>query len=162
MDIFVYILLFLVLGIIAYQDLISRTIHWLTLPALVISILFFINFEIVIKDLLLNIIFLTGTMLTLVLYIRIRTGKFQDITKAHFGLGDILFLYALTPITSFDCFVVLFTIGTLFTLFLGLSIRFFSEKKTIPFAGDFALFLMLLISLDKFIPSLTFTKLMLR
>lgn len=157
-----FILLLIVLFTIAYQDLASRSIHWVTVPMLFISIICYLQFNIDVYSIFLNLLFLLFTLGTLVLYLRLRTGKFLDITKSHFGLGDILFLFALVPISAFNGFVVLFTMGTLFTLILGLILNQVSKSESIPYAGNFSIFLMVLLSIDKFLPTLTFTKFLLR
>lgn len=155
------ITILLLLGIIVFQDFMSRSIHWLTLPPLFIG-LFFYKLEIVsFYAILLNLIFISIIMGSLVVYLRIRQKTWVNPTKSFFGWGDILFLLAITPVEDNRSFMFLFISGTLFSLLLTLLLRMTTIKiETIPYAGMFSIFLMAHLIYSYFNPQFSYYKLL--
>jgi hypothetical protein len=129
-----------ILGVICYQDLRFRSIHWVTIPLLFAALVFHQLPNIELKSIALNLGFLGFLLGGLYLYLKIRKQGKINLLKDYFGLGDVLFLIALTPLIRFPFFVHFFTVGTLFTLFcFGISMLF-KKNALIPFAGYFAIY----------------------
>ena len=152
MIIFFYIALFL-LAVIFFQDLRSRAIWWF-LPPVLFGCFVILNWsETTVPGILLNAAFVTALIGFLVIYIRFRFGKLQNPFKEHFGLGDFLFLLALTPLFQFREFIWFFTFGTLAVLVVHLAVYLFKKTSTIPYAGYLALFTGFYLVTNRFYPT---------
>ncbi|MEQ9229313.1 MAG: hypothetical protein RIF46_01425 [Cyclobacteriaceae bacterium] len=66
------------------------------------------------------------------------------------GLGDWMFLMALTPLFSFEKYLVIMTLGFVFAMILGIAIRFLQKNSTIPLAGLLALWVSIVINVVPF------------
>lgn len=129
----------LLLGTIFVQDIRSRSIWWF-LPPLLFGAFAAYRWETLDwAELGRNVAFVLFLMGMLTLYIRLRFGKLENPFKAYFGLGDFLFILALTPLLSFREFVFFFTIGTFLTLAIHLIAQLIRRSATIPYAGYFSL-----------------------
>lgn len=124
---------------ILFQDLKMRSVHWSLFPMLfTCSILIGIeNIEIIQWGF--SLLFLVTLMLSLTLYLTVRTGKLVNITNGFFSWGDILFLLAIIPVFDVSSFMLFFTFGTLLTLVLHVLSHLIKAQKTIPYAGYMAL-----------------------
>src|SRR5690554_5589713 len=60
----------LILLVIIYQDFKTRSIHWITIPALFTALFLYNADNILIKDILLNILFLLIVFLFMIIYLR--------------------------------------------------------------------------------------------
>jgi hypothetical protein len=136
-----------VLLVIIWQDLRLRAIHWLTLPIL-FSGLSLLNYPISLQSILQNILFIGVVMIFVSIYVSIRNRKFINLTKRHFGLGDILFLIAITPVSESYLFMLLFISGTICTLIITFIRMAIKPQRNIPFAGYFSFFLIGFILVD--------------
>ena len=155
------IVILVVLGIIVFQDFITRSIHWLTLPPLFIGLVFYKAETVSFYDILLNLLFISIIMGSLILYLRIRQKEWVNPTKSFFGWGDILFLLAITPAEDNRSFMFLFICGTVFSLLLTLLLRMTTIKiDTIPYAGMFSVFLMAHLIYSYFNPQFSYYKLL--
>jgi hypothetical protein len=141
------------LSVILYQDVKHRAIHWLLLPLLFVCGLYLKFNELSFLSLVYNALFIILLMGTLLIYLRLRFGQFVNPLKNHFGIGDVLFLFAIIPFFAFPLFMPLFSVGTIFTLIIYLPGYLLKKQKTIPYAGYFALFLAIHLSLETWIPS---------
>lgn len=151
----------LILGIIIYQDFSSKSIHWLTLPPLFIGLLLYTFEKLAFQDIIFNLLFIIVILGSLILYLRLREGKWINPTKSFFGWGDILFLFAITPSESTRNFMFLFIFGTVFSLLLTLALRLVSEKfEIIPYAGMFSIFLLAHLIYTYLNPQFSFIKLL--
>jgi len=129
----------LLLGTIFLQDLISRSIWWFLPPLLFGAFIAYRWDEFSWLTLGFNTAFIVLLMAFLFVYIRFRFGKPELIFKQYFGLGDLLFILALTPLLPFQQFILFFTVGTFSTLVIhGISLLF-KKQPTIPYAGYFSL-----------------------
>ncbi|MEX1193174.1 MAG: hypothetical protein WED10_00035 [Brumimicrobium sp.] len=149
-----------IFGIIVFQDFKSRSIHWLLLPFLFVGLLFYTIESISFVDILFNLLFISIIIGSLILYLRIRQKEWVNPTKEFFGLGDILFLVAITPSENTKNFMFLFISGTIFSLLMTLLLRLMSTKfEIIPYAGMFSIFMMLFLVYTYFNPQFSFYKL---
>lgn len=132
----------LILLVITYQDLKERSIHWITIPLLFVSLLWWKDFTgYSIIETAKNLLFIIAIMVFLTAYISVKHRSFQNITKSYFGWGDILFLLAITPAFTNQAFMLFFIVGTIIVLIISLIMMKLNPSfKVIPYAGLFALF----------------------
>lgn len=138
------------LSLLVFQDLKYRSVHWLLLPMLFVSITFF-RFPQGLQVIVFNGLFVVTLLFFLTLYVSLRNKKLTNLTRDYFGWGDILFLLAIIPVADNFEFMLLVISGTLFTLILTLVISRFRQIGTVPYAGFFALFLLAYIPLNYFL-----------
>lgn len=137
-----FVIAYLLLVAILVQDVRSRAIWWF-LPPLLFADLIWLRWEnFAWESLVLNVLFIVGIMAFLGLYISVRFGNAKELFKRYFGLGDLLFLLAITPLCTFREFILLFTAGTLITLVLFGIGQLIKKRTTIPYAGYFSLAIM--------------------
>ncbi|HLP56111.1 MAG TPA: prepilin peptidase [Fluviicola sp.] len=129
----------LLLGTIFLQDITSRSIWWFLPPLLFGTFIVYRWTDFSWMTLGFNIAFIALLMAFLFVYIRFRFGNPELFFKQYFGLGDLLFILALTPLLSFQHFILFFTIGTFSTLLIHGIILLFKKQATIPYAGYFSL-----------------------
>lgn len=91
-----------------------------------------------------NIVFLFVVFGGLLLYIRWRK---LSLTKS-LGRGDIYFIAVSSLSFNFEKYTSFFVFGLLFSLILHLLVTSKSKQGTIPLAGNFALFLLLIIGIE--------------
>lgn len=127
------------LGIIFLQDIRTRSIWWFLPPLLFVTFLIDRWETLSLIGIAFNITFIVCLMAFLTVYIRFRFGKLQNPFKEYFGLGDFLFILAITPLLSFQQFIYFFTAGTLITLLIHGGTLLFKKQTTIPYAGYFSL-----------------------
>ena len=121
------------------QDITLRSIWWFLPPLLFGAFIAYRWDEFSWLTLGFNTAFIVLLMAFLFVYIRFRFGKPELIFKQYFGLGDLLFILALTPLLPFQQFILFFTVGTFSTLVIhGISLLF-KKQATIPYAGYFSL-----------------------
>lgn len=133
------IILVILLIILFLQDFKSRQYYWFLLPGIVVSS-FLIAEEVNWIACFQNVLFILFLLISLTIYVVIRTGKLVLITKDHFAIGDALFLLAVVPLYSFNQFLWFVTVGTLCCLLTHMIIQFIRKSNTIPFAGYMALY----------------------
>lgn len=139
MPVFAYIAL-PVLAVIFWQDIRTRAIWWFLPPVLFVVLLLFRWEAMAFLNIVINAAFVIVLIGLLTLYIRLRFGKLENPFKNYFGLGDFLFLLALTPLFQLPEFVWFFTAGTICVLIVHLVVMLFRRSSTIPYAGYFSLF----------------------
>jgi hypothetical protein len=133
------IIALLLLGIIFLQDIRTRSIWWFLPPLLFGAFLAYRWETSSFAELGLNMAFVSFLMIFLIGYIRLRFGKIENPFLNYFGLGDFLFILALTPLLSFREFVYFFTAGTFLVLLIHGGVYLFRKQSTIPYAGYFSL-----------------------
>ena len=124
---------------IAVQDIRHRAVFWLWFP-----VVFWVCFawnphNVSLAQVGTNALFVLFLMLALTLYLSIRQRKLVRVWEGFFSWGDILFLFAITPLFTWMGFVYFFTIGTVITLLIHLVVASFSKDKSVPYAGYLAL-----------------------
>ena len=141
-----YISLVLLLLVVIYQDLKWRAVNLIIFPTLLVCTFgVFMGEYYNWHSLLMNVLFITVIILALFVYISIKQKKLTNIFKAHFGLGDVLFMYAVLPLFSSRNLILFIICGMLFSLLLHVVINFKAIGKdaelTIPLAGYLSIFL---------------------
>lgn len=162
MNVVWYIILFLTLALVAWQDFKSRSIYW-WLPVLISISGFFIAHErletaTVFTQILLNLFFSLLILSVVVLYVFIRYRTLKAFTSERFGLGDILMLLAVCPLFPLVSFVVFLCLSNLLILLIELILRITVRQnvRSIPYAGYLSVFLMILTVCGFFIPDINF------
>lgn len=148
MDIALKIAICLTLVLILFQDLKSRGIYWF-LPMVLFAFFSYFNyleFEEVILDIIVyntSILLLFGSLLMLYFLLRYGKNGLQTL-KSQVGLGDALFILALTPAFLPQQFILFLTISFALSLLIGLTMMTLKRWNTIPLAGLQSGFLLLL------------------
>lgn len=134
----IFYVLIVLLVLCLYQDVRSRSIHWVLFP-LLLSASILLNFEQLSPLIIgMNLIFLVTLMLGLTLYISLKNRQWTNITAGYFSWGDILFLVAVLPLFDFPSFILFFTVGTMITLVIHLIVLLFRKQNGVPYAGYMA------------------------
>lgn len=144
-----YVLLITLLVLCFYQDVKSRGIHWVIFPALLAASIYMARTYISVEQILYNLMYITFMLGVLTLYLSLKKGKLTFPTNGYFAWGDILFLIAVTPLFSFQSFMLFFTIGTCVTLIFHLIASMIKVQKSVPYAGYMAIFGIGYIFLEK-------------
>lgn len=138
---------------ILYQDIRYRAVYWLCFPATAILLGILkvsqTSFSVFLTDMSYSMVFLLVQLLLLSAYFSIKNKAWINLTKAHLGWGDILFLFAIAFYFSPINFVLFYIISLILVLlFVVVQILSLKEKssKYIPLAGlQAALFGLVLI-----------------
>jgi hypothetical protein len=139
------------------QDLRSRAIWWFLPPVLFGCFIGMRWNALAPADVPLNCAFVLGLTGLLAIYVRLRFGKAGSALTAYFGLGDLLYLLAITPLFPFRGFVYFFTFGTIAVLVVHFAVQLFRKSTTIPYAGYFALFTGIILAAEHLFPELLLT-----
>jgi hypothetical protein len=142
------------LFLIFFQDIRTRAIWWFLPPVLFVLFVIGRRSELTVAQTVCNILFVTLMIAFIVLYTRLRFGKLENPFKAYFGLGDYLFLLALTPLFPLRGFIWFFTAGTVCVLAIHLCMLLIRKSSTIPYAGYFSLFTAFYLVADLMRPEL--------
>lgn len=141
-----------ILALIFVQDILSRSIWWFLPPLLFVSLLWNNGEHIEWKSIGYNLLFVSLIFSTMLVYIRMRFGSIKKTLSHYFGLGDALFILAITPLVAFPSYIYFFTAGTIFTLLLHGIVYLIRRQKNIPYAGYFSLFTATYIILNSIQP----------
>ncbi|MFC5044446.1 prepilin peptidase [Aquimarina hainanensis] len=136
--------------VISYQDIKAREVYWFLFPALAALLgwshyqhSLFIHF---INAVGINIAMVSVILGILYLYnVLIIKKKFLE---EVFGLGDVLFLYAVAIGFPTISFLVILVFSIFFSLILWIAVKRFSSENTAPLAGFASLFLLILLSVN--------------
>lgn len=140
-----HIALSITLLIAFYQDWKYRAITWLLFPILgIITVLLFSQTGLSYNTIVANIVFLTTLMGCLFVYMSLKEKKAINIFKAGFGLGDVLFLLAVTPLFGSENYILFFISGMIFSGIFHLILTKGNRKAKIPLAGYLAVYLLIL------------------
>ena len=134
------VLLITLLILCFYQDVRYRGIHWVLFPALLAACIYKVNAGIDGMQIAYNLLYITFMMGMIVVYLFFRNGKLTSPTNGYFAWGDILFLLAITPLFSFQSFMLFFTIGTCVALITHVVMSMVKVQKSVPYAGYMAAF----------------------
>ena len=146
--IFTIILLLLFL-IISIQDFKHRAVHaFLIIGIAMISILInylepFLNLYEMCK----SIAFLGITSIGFMMYQTIKNKQLENPIDTAIGLGDILFLIAITPLFQIHHYILFFIVGLLLSVILFVTTQKLRKQATIPLAGYLAIFLIVCFGL---------------
>lgn len=145
-------------GLIAFQDFKERMVSWILFPLLGVALgglyLVHVPFAQYYPFVLVNILLISIVVFILFLYTKYISK--QGFLNVSFGLGDLLFFYALALGFPTMTFLVLFSVSMVFAL--GTTLLWNRNRKmpTVPLAGLMGVFLcfVLLISFFPDLPSL--------
>ncbi|MCH2224902.1 MAG: hypothetical protein MK066_09050 [Crocinitomicaceae bacterium] len=144
-----YFFIIALLIVCFYQDVKSRGIHWIIFPGLLAASIYMAKTYISVEQILYNLMYITFMLGALTIYLSIKKGRLTFPTDGYFAWGDILFLIAVTPLFSFQSFMLFFTIGTCVALIMHVLASIIKVQKSIPYAGYMAAFGIGYIFLEK-------------
>jgi len=131
-------------GIIAYQDVRDREVTWIWFPFLGISLGLVhglqVGFPVFAYAVITNLILTSGILLLLWAVTRYVLKK--PFLNVSFGLGDLLFLYAMALGFPTMTYVYLLVTSLIFSLVAFIPMKLFLKVNTVPMAGLMGLFLM--------------------
>jgi hypothetical protein len=100
------------------------------------------------------VLFNTGffliTLGILTVYMSVKSKKFLNPFQHYFGLGDLLFYVAVTPLFLLKNYILYFILSLLFAIVLQFGLKKFIKEETVPLAGFSSLFLFIIILKDSF------------
>ena len=138
------------LFVVLIQDLKFRKIH-IGLPILIfsLSILVFnrkgnLDYKIYLSNAMFFIIILG----ILIVYMSLKNKKIINPFTNYFGLGDLLFFIAVTPLFLTYNYILFFIISMIFSIVLQLLFKKVMKDNTVPLAGFSALLLLLILIKD--------------
>ena len=139
------------LAAVIYQDLRYRHINVL-LPIAIYLLGFWMasqSSSIILQVSAINSLFLLITFGGMVGYMSIKSRHLRNPFKHYFGLGDLLFLIAITPIFTIHRYITFFIFSLIFSIIVHFA---FAKKKdsTIPLAGHVSLCTIIALSIDLF------------
>lgn len=140
-----WILKLLLIGVfflIFFQDSKDRKVYWFLYPIIGVLVFVLQIKEISLYPALLNAAFNLGfvSLLILVCFVYAKLKLRQPFLTEVFGWGDILFFVAIAFSFSIVSFLILFVFALLFSLLLHLVLKRKQTDKTVPLAGNMALF----------------------
>jgi hypothetical protein len=143
------ILLFFSLGAIFWQDNKMRQIH-VVLPLMVFSCAFLSikNFPFKYSIVFNNLIFFFTTFVALIIYMSIKNKKYINPFKNYFGLGDLLFYIAITPLFLLRNYIVFFVCSMIFAIGMQFLFKKYISQDSVPLAGLSSVLLIFIILND--------------
>ena len=135
------------------QDWKYRRIH-IVLPLLIFSlsiILISLKSIVLIKIIILNIVFFLITLSILMIYMSVKSKKFLNPFQHYFGLGDLLFYVAISPLFLVKNYILFFILSLLFAILMQFGLKKIIKEKTVPLAGFASLFLFIILLKDNFL-----------
>ncbi|KAF2342583.1 prepilin peptidase [Flavobacterium tistrianum] len=152
------IILLLCLLLVFIQDWKFRKIH-VVLPLAIFAISFFLipikNYQLT-EIVFYNTAFFLITLGFLTLYMSLKSKKFLNPFLHYFGLGDLLFYIAISPLFLLKNYILFFILSLVFAIAMQFGLKRIIKENTVPLAGFSALFLFIVLMKDYF---LTFQKL---
>lgn len=147
------IVLLLSLVLIFFQDWRFRKIH-VMLPLVIFINSFFLipitNLELA-EITAYNSIFFLITLGLLTLYMSFKAREFLNPFVHYFGLGDLLFFIAISPLFVLRNYIIFFILSLVFSILIHFSLKKFIAENTVPLAGFSALLLIILLMNDCFL-----------
>lgn len=143
------IILFLSLGAIFWQDNKMRQIHVL-LPVVVFlcAFIFIKIFPSKYTVVFSNLIFLFTSFVTLITYLSIKNKKYINPFKNYFGLGDLLFYIAISPLFLLKNYIIFFVCSMIFAIVIQFLFKKYIAQDSVPLAGLSAVLLIFIILND--------------
>lgn len=131
-----------------------RAISWVLIPLALAGFVFkgMISENIVLKDVLLNIAFVSIQLVLLTIYMSIKNKRLLNIVNTYLGLGDVLFFVVICAAFSTLNFIVFYLLSMIVTLTGVIAYNGFRKKKSvdIPLAGAMAVVLIVLMLIPGF------------
>lgn len=145
-----YFMLLICFFTIFLQDWKYRRIH-IVLPIMIFLISLYttqintsISFEIVSY----NSLFFLTTLSFLVIFMSVKNKHFLNPFQNYFGLGDLLFYIAISPLFQLKNYILFFIMSMIFAIVLQLGLKKIIKDNTIPLAGFSAILIMVIIIVD--------------
>lgn len=136
--------------VIFFQDWKYRRIHVL-LPLLIFFSSYIIiqnNNKLSSKTVLFNTCFFLITISILTIYMSLKNKRFLNPFENYFGLGDLLFYIAITPLFYLKNYVLFFILSMFFAISLQFTLKKIMKHNSVPLAGFSALFLIIILTID--------------
>ncbi|MEO9531926.1 MAG: hypothetical protein ABJG68_15760 [Crocinitomicaceae bacterium] len=152
MEIFLDIALILTLFLAFVQDWKSRSIHvlvFMVIAGIAIGKLTLSSFDLALAGY--NCLFVFAVIGLLMVYVSLKSGKGVNIFKEHFGLGDLVFYIAITPLFGSRNFILFFISGLILSAVAHLIVILVKKDSPIPLAGYLSIYLIGILLLDKLI-----------
>lgn len=146
------LILISLLAVLFVQDWKSRLIH-VSLPIGIFVISLCLNTGTAAAKATLvfgNLVFFLLTLSLLVAYMSLKNRKFLNPFKNYFGVGDLLFFMAVTPLFLMRHYVIYFVLSMVLSIVLQASLKKRVEKDSVPLAGFASLLLIALLANDLF------------
>jgi len=147
----IQLLIVLILIYISYEDLTSRKLDVRVAGFLFILSLsyhyFFIGYWI---SFLLNMLFIGILVVGLFFYFSIKGEEMSEIFKLKIGIGDILFMIAVSPLFYNQQYILYIISGMIFCILQHAIIQLIKKEKDIPMAGYLSNYLIILLLLPYF------------
>lgn len=147
------------LGFIFYQDFKYRKINVLLPLILFMVSLYFFKTKTPFPDLIyfFNLFFLLLILMVLMVYMSIKNKRFLNPFTNYFGLGDLLFFVAISPLFLTREYVLFFILSMLFSILLQTILKKVLKEQSVPLAGYSALLLIIIVASDLFLVLPKFT-----
>ncbi len=152
----IFIVLQLLLLFIAYQDFKKKSVMAILLFGVIVVSFFYSlltqkAFFLLINSII-NLSITAFFILSLTVYFSLKERKRVNIFAKHFGIGDLFFLICLSVVFSSTNFLLFIVLSSLVILLLSLFLNQFKIvlNNKIPLAGFQALFLSILLFIEKF------------
>jgi hypothetical protein len=81
----------------------------------------------------------------------LKSKKFLNPFENYFGLGDLLFYVAVTPLFLLQNYILYFILSMLFAIVVQFGFKKIIKEETVPLAGFSALFLFIIVLKDSFV-----------
>ena len=145
MEFIISCILSMLLVFIVLQDFSYRAVHLALLGAifLVSSVLLYFKTSTLFNTQ--TFVYIVLIFAVLWMYLSIKNKKITNPLKRHIGLGDILFLIAVTPLFYVYNYILFFVTGMLLTLVVTLVLKKYINKQTVPLAGILSAYLLILL-----------------
>ena len=140
--------LFISLFFIVYQDLKYRKIHILLPFFIFADAMLIVQKAPALVPIVVNIMFLLLTFGLMVLYMSLKNKAYLNPFEHYFGLGDLLFFIAITPLFVLRHYIAFFIAAMLFSIAFQLILAKFRKMHTVPLAGFAAVLLLLTIIVE--------------
>ncbi|RKR09087.1 hypothetical protein C8C83_0687 [Flavobacterium sp. 90] len=132
------------------QDWKFRRIH-IVLPLLIFSLSIFLivpKTDNLAKIIIFNLGFFLITLGILTIYMSVKSKKFLNPFHYYFGLGDLLFYAAVSPLFLLKNYILFFIGSLLFAILMQFVLKKIIKEETVPLAGFSSLFLFIIILKD--------------
>lgn len=150
---FPFIIFIINLLFILWQDVKFRHIH-IILPIITFISAYFLSkwhFKILTITAL-NILFLIATLGVLVLYMSMKKKQLLNPFTHYFGLGDLLFYIAITPLFLLHQYILFFVFSMIFAIVVQKIFQKYIKHDSVPLAGLSALLLFIFVVKDMVLP----------
>lgn len=156
MDFLLIFAILVVLVLIFWQDMKDRAVSWYFFPILFVLVFLYKipseGLEKIIEFAGINTLFLLIQLVMVSLYFSLKNREWVNITKEYLGIGDVLFLFVITPLLTPVLYVLFYLISLLLIVVVAMLVKIIKNyNKTIPLAGLQALLLSGLLLTDIYV-----------